>query len=295
VSVGSTKGATDVLRRLKNEVRSSLFRGMEKYFGVHVTPVHYYSPIPKVSELSPDIYTRVGECPGLDFQEPAQFRFLDDVLPPLMAEYTPAANSGLSQVDSVVLYAMIRSRKPSLVVEIGSGESTRISLAALQRNAASGSNGRLVAVEPYPRSFLKAMVGPQLQLIESRVENVALDVFRDADLLFIDSSHVARIGSDVNFEMFEIVPRMKVGALVHWHDIMIPVDYSREWIQSGTKFWNESYVVHAFMLNNKCFRVVWASRYMQVKHADRLRAQFPYFNPQDPEQQLSSFWVERIA
>jgi hypothetical protein len=248
-----------------------------------------------VSELSPDIYTRISDCVGLDFALEDQFRWLDEVFPPLMAEYTPAMNTGLSQIDSLVLYAMIRARKPRLAIEIGSGESTRISLAALQKNAAEGAPGRLIAVEPYPRPFLKAMVSPQLQMIESRVENVSLDVFRDADLLFIDSSHVARIGSDVNFEMFEIVPRLKVGALVHWHDIMIPVDYSREWIESGTKFWNESYVVHAFMLHNKCFRVVWASRYLQVKHPERLRARFPYFRPQDPDQQLSSFWIERVA
>lgn len=86
-----------------------------------------------------------------------------------------------------------------------------------------------------------------------------------------------------------------MGALVHWHDIMIPMNYSKTWIESGTKFWNESYMVHAFMLFNRSFKVRWASRYVQLNYPHELRATFSYFNLNDPYQQLSSFWIERIG
>ena len=98
-----------------------------------------------------------------------------------------------------------------------------------------------------------------------------------------------------DLEILDIVPRLKVGALVHWHDIMIPINYSKTWIESGNKFWNESYMVHAFMLHNKCYKIVWASKYMQVKRPEVLSEIFSYFNPDDPNQQLSSFWIKRLA
>ena len=121
-----------------------------------------------------------------------------------------------------------------------------------------------------------------------------MGVFQDVDILFIDSSHVSRIDSDVNYEILEIVPRLKAGALVHWHDIMIPTEYPRAWIESTNQFWNESYVVHSFLIHNRSFAVMWASRYMQLRHPGQLRATFPFFAPNDPNQQLSSLWVERM-
>lgn len=132
-------------------------------------------------------------------------------------------------------------------------------------------------------------------MIEKKVQDVELKYFAEVDILFIDSSHVAKIGSDVNYEILQIVPQLKVGAVIHWHDIMIPSDYPRKWIESGAMFWNESYMVHAFMLNNNCFRIIWASKYMQIHYPDNLRDTFYYFTPNDPNQQLSSFWIERVS
>jgi hypothetical protein len=284
----------DRLRRIRNSSRRSLFRAAER-LGIHITPVHFYSPIPKVSELKPELFTQPNACVGLDFRVAAQRSYLQSVFPRYFAEYSPPVNTGLSRIDAFVLYALIRERKPKVVIEIGSGESTKIALAALAKNHSEGANGQLIAIEPYPRPFLKAMRDPRLTLVEKKVQDVDVEHFRDTDLLFIDSSHVSKIGSDVNYEMFDIVPRLKVGALIHWHDIMIPMDYSRSWIESGTKFWNESYLLHAFMLFNKSFNVIWGSRYMQVNHAIELRETFSYFDPADPDQQLSSFWIERTA
>lgn len=271
------------------------FRLAESALGLHVTPVHFYSPIPDVSTLDPATYTRVGDCEGIDFNTESQLQTLCEVFPPYQQEYVPAQNSGLARVDAFVLYALIRARRPKLMIEIGSGESTKISLAALARNREEGHASRFLAIEPYPRPFVRELAGEGFELLERKVQEVEVSRFADADLLFIDSSHVAKIGSDVNYEMLQLVPHLKVGAAVHWHDVMIPTDYPQSWIESGRMFWNESYMVHTFMLFNKSFRIVWASRYMQIRQPRLLSERFGYFEPANPDEQLSSFWVERIA
>ena len=280
---------------LKSALLARGFRFAESTLGLHVTPVHFYSPIPDVSALNPAIYDRVGDCVGIDFDANSQLAMVRDLFPRYVNEYVPSRNTGLARVDAYVLYAMIRARRPKLMIEIGAGESTKVSLAALAQNRADGDASRFLAIEPYPRPFVRELAGEGFELLERKVQEVEAARFEDADILFIDSSHVAKIGSDVNYEMLEIIPRLKVGAAVHWHDIMIPADYPKSWIESGRMFWNESYMVHSFMLFNKSFRVLWASRYMQIKHPAPLSECFPYFEPSNPEEQLSSFWVERIA
>lgn len=280
---------------LKDTMVKRGFRFAESALGVHVTPVHFYSPIPDVSTLDPATYTRVSSCEGIDFDAEGQLTLLRDVLLAYRAEYVPFQNSGLARVDAFVLYGLIRARRPRLMIEIGSGESTKISLAALAKNREEGSPSRFLAIEPYPRPFVEALAGKGFELLQRKVQEVPVSRFADADILFIDSSHVAKIGSDVNYEMLQIVPTLKVGSVVHWHDIMIPIDYPQAWIESGRMFWNESYMVHSFMLFNKSFRIVWASRYMQLSQPQPLANQLPFFAPDDPNEQLSSFWVERIA
>ena len=129
----------------------------------------------------------------------------------------------------------------------------------------------------------------------NKVQEIPLSVFQNADILFIDSSHVSKIGSDVNYEMLEIIPSMKLGSIIHWHDIMIPGDYPKSWLENNHIFWNESYMVHTFMLFNKAFKIIWASKYMQTKYPELLSQKFPFFSPDDSNQQMSSFWIERIA
>lgn len=285
----------NVLRNLRTKAKRSFFMMLEKHLKVHATRAHFYSPIPTLGELPPDIHARINDCTGLDWNRGEQLSALETTFARYAGEYLPPVNPGLSQVDAVVLYAFIREKKPRVMIEIGSGESTKISLCALERNEQEGHAFRFTAVEPYPKPFLRDMGNKSFTLMESKVQDVDARFLSQADILFIDSSHVAKIGSDVNYEMLTVIPELKVGALVHWHDIMLPGDYPKAWIESGTKFWNESYMVHSFMLFNKCFKVLWASRYMQLNHSRELKNRFPYFNPEDPDQQLSSFWIERVG
>lgn len=280
---------------LKSTLKSQLFKFAERALKLHITPVHFYSPIPQVSAIGPSSYNKINDCIGLDFQETSQTNFVEEVATKYAGEFSPTENIGLSKMDVYFLYSMIRIKKPKLFIEIGSGESTKISLKALQANQAQGYHYKFIAIEPYPKQYLRELESDNFSLKVNKVQEIPLSVFQNADILFIDSSHVSKIGSDVNYEMLEIVPSMKVGSIIHWHDVMIPREYPKSWIKDNHIFWNESYMVHTFMLFNKSFKIVWASKYMQTKHPELLSQKFPFFSPDDPNQQMSSFWIERIA
>lgn len=143
------------LRDFRNFIKKHTFRLAEKYLNVHIIPVHYYSPIPNVGELKPEIFTKVNECIGIELSIDEQIRKVGPIFLKYQNEYTPPVNGGLSQVDSFVLYAMIRNRKPFVLIEIGSGESTKISLSALSENEKEGTTCHFTAIEPFPKAFLK--------------------------------------------------------------------------------------------------------------------------------------------
>lgn len=288
-----------MLRIVKRKYRSLMhrialggFRFFEKYCHVHVTPVHYYSPIPDTRDLCDADFEKVFSMEGVDLDDAAQLALLEGVFAPYAEEYSPVENTGLSLLDSLILYAMVRENRPARMIEIGSGESTRISLAALERNRAEGFPCRFTAIEPYPKQWLRDADAPDFTLLEKRVETVPLDFFDDADILFIDSSHTVRLGGDVNREILEIVPGLKPGALVHWHDILIPTNYWKDWTFSGNKFWAESYLLHAFLLFNSAFRVEWASRYMLLNHFEAIAAKFDWMRD---SHRCTSFWLRRTA
>lgn len=267
-----------------------MFPLLERGLDLHVTPNDYYSPIPSVKDLPDGIYDRPFSLVGIDMNEAGQMAVLDEVFPLYLDEYTPDPNDGLSLVDAYALYALLRHRKPQRMVEIGGGHSTFVSMAALAANRSEGHPCHFLCVEPYPRGFLREADWPDYELIAEQVQDVPLSVFDGADVVFIDSSHVSKLGSDVNHEMFEIVPRVKPGGLIHWHDIVIPTNYWGDWTQSGTQFWNESYLLHAFLLFNSSFRVLWAARWFRMNHGDLLADRFGFLRP---DHRLTSFWVER--
>ena len=111
------------------------------------------------------------------------------------------------------------------------------------------------------------------------------------DILFVDSSHVSKVGSDVNYEILEILPRLKPGVLVHLHDIFLPFEYPKRWIKELNIFWNEQYLFHAFMAFNCEFQVVWAGSWMHWKYPEKLTAAFPSYDP--ALTQPGSFWIQR--
>ena len=267
------------------------FKFWEKYFSLHVTPAHFYSPIPVTHELDPSVFEKQYDCTGIDLNLTEQLDYLHNTFPKYHAEYTPSENSGLSVVDAFSLYVMIREKKPKVMIEIGAGDTTKISLKALKLNQQEGASYKFYSVEPYPRDDIKALRSENFELIHSKLQDVDIELLSSADLLFIDSSHVSKIDSDVNYEILEVIPKLKIGSLVHWHDIVIPTNYWKDWIDNGNQFWNESYMVHSFMLFNESFKTIWAARYMKLNYAEEMRSAFPYLQG---DHRLTSFWVERV-
>ncbi len=164
-----------------------------------------------------------------------------------------------------MLQAFLRESKPKRVIEVGAGHSTCVMLDTFERHLSPGPE--LISIEPYPERLL-SLIGEEdhgrFELVRSPVQDVELDVFDalDAgDILFIDSSHVSKAGSDVNHLFFTVLPRLSPGVHVHFHDIMNPFEYPKNWIFGG-RYWNEAYLLRAFLQHNNAFEISFWGAYM---------------------------------
>src|SRR5262249_31007940 len=142
---------------------------------------------------------------------------------------------------------------------------------------------RFLCIEPYPRQFLIDGVPGISDLVRHKVEDVPLQFFdslQAGDILFIDSSHVSKAGSDVNYLFFEVLPRLASGVLVHIHDIFLPDEYPKIWVIDQGRNWNEQYLVRAFLQFNAEWEIIWAAHFMGTRHTAAVQAVFPRY-PQD--------------
>ncbi len=108
------------------------------------------------------------------------------------------------------------------------------------------------------------------------------------DILFIDSTHVSKIGSDVNRLIFDILPALPRGVVVHFHDIFFPFEYPLEWLYEG-RAWNEAYLLRAFLSYNKSFKILFWNSYLQAKQLDALNAAYPAMAVGG-----SSIWIKKV-
>jgi predicted O-methyltransferase YrrM len=278
--------------------------------GFHVTPVHFNEPIPDTRELSDEIWANHHLGVGLDFNDSGQQELLTAFCARYRKEWEAFPNKtdgpqtffydqgAFRSVDAEILYAMIRHFKPRRVVEIGSGMSTLLSAAAIRQNRALDQvDCTLICVEPHPPQYLRNGISgiPQFSLLAVPVQSVSLAVFESLeanDVLFIDSSHVLKIGSDVQFEYLQVLPRLKPGVVVHVHDIFLPAEYQRRWIKEEHLFWNEQYLLHAFLQFNSAFKVLWAGSYMHLKYPDLLTTAFKSYDRE--KEWPGSFWMQRV-
>jgi hypothetical protein len=278
--------------------------------GYHVVKIHYYQPIPDSSALADDIWKKESELVGIDMNEKYQFELLNKTFPKFKEEYAfPEKqtnipyeyfqeNSYFAPLDAAVLHCMIRHFQPKRIIEIGSGFSTYVSTkASILNKESSGVECELSAIEPYPNETLKQGFRGLSRLVTEPVEQVELRFFsqlRKNDILFIDSSHVSRIGGDVNYIYLEILPRLNRGVIVHVHDIFFPKEYMREFIFNWGWFFTEQYILQAFLVFNNAFRVMWCSSYMLSKYRDHLQSVFPnYLHEYMQYTPAVSFWMQR--
>ena len=271
--------------------------------GIHITPVSFYSPIPDTNKIPKSTWTKRSAMRGIDMNIIGQLSFLNTVLPKYKQEYDqfPHVSSGnkfefsydnnqFVGLDPIVLHSIVREYKPELIIEIGSGYSTLVSANAARFNG----KGDLICIEPYPRDFIRKGVPGVKQLINKGIQEIDPDFFdqlNENDILFIDSTHVAKIGSDVQYLFLEILPRINSGVLIHIHDIFFPNDYPEVWIKEKNFFWNEQYILQAFLIGNSLFKVHFCAPYVGKLYRDEMVKVFPNYAL---GMGGGSFWMKRV-
>jgi predicted O-methyltransferase YrrM len=292
-----------VLRRLAHDPK---YFELWQSYGFHVTAVHYDQPIPDTRALAPSLWNRVSDLAGVDMREEQQKQLLSEIVARFKDEYTAIPtgastqefryyleNAAFEAVDAEILFGLIRLLKPRRIYEIGSGFSTLLADDALRRNRVDGYSCSFVAIEPYPSTELQAQLPSDFELVRVPVQEVSLDEFEslyENDILFIDSSHVCRIGSDVQYVFLEVLPRIRPGVVVHLHDILMPVEYPKQWVLDWHRFWNEQYLLQMFLSFNTTFEVLWAGQWMHIKYPDLLMKAFPSYKA---GKSPGSFWFRR--
>jgi len=228
-------------------------------------PGHFYSPIISVvniKERQKEIWTKAKNdgIAGIELNTKRQIELLNKLS--LYYKEIPFSeeknnnryffnNNFYSYTDGIILYSMIRHFSPKKIVEVGSGFSSAVMLDTNQ--LFFDSRIKLFFIEPYPINLDKILTENDRKttiLMQTDLQIVPLETFRQLeanDILFIDSTHVAKTGSDVNFIFFEILPILKSGVIIHFHDIFYPFEYPQAWVFGGRN-WNEDYFLKAFLM-----------------------------------------------
>jgi hypothetical protein len=301
-----TRGNIDVMElsqfiatALPSCVHSERFReifALWEQRGFHVTPAHFYQPIPDIESLPETLWSRPGELPGINMNQSLQLDLLRNHFPKFRHEYAdlpaeppPGQKRPFRGVDALVAYCMVRHFQPRLIIEVGSGVSSFVLGLAAARNKKSA----LICIDPFPDRLRHNDGIPALQsLIEKKVQDIEIEFFSQlqaGDVLFIDSSHTVKIGGDVNYLFLEVLPRLNQGVIVHVHDIFFPFEYERDWVMNELRFWNEQYLLQAFLIFNSEFEVLMANNYLNHYFQEDLKVAFPSL----PSCKGGSFWMRR--
>lgn len=259
---------------------------------------HFYSPIVSVKEVKKresKIYCTPGrDLPGINLNEQEQVDLLSYCCEnyyseiPFSEEYTGDTryyynNKYFGHADATSLYCMIRYFRPRKIIEVGSGYSSAVMLDVNERYFDNTIN--LHFIEPYPNRLnrlLRVTDRKSVSITVSDLQDVDCDFFsglEENDLLFIDSTHVSKTGSDVNYLLFEILPRIRKGVVIHLHDIFYPFEYPKDWVIYGNgRFgWNEIYILRAFLTHQDTYQIILFNDFLQHFHKDGLLTTMPNY------------------
>jgi SAM-dependent methyltransferase len=260
-----------------------------------VPPGHFYSPIVDPVEAERYLTSKhteptPAELPGISLDRAEMIRTWTALLPSLTTvPFSDSKSAGFryyfdnpsySWGDGSVLHAMIRVYRPKRIIEIGSGWSSACTLDTVERYLEGACD--LTFIDPYPQ-LLRDIIGDAarnvrvLELPIQQVPEPVFDALESGDMLFVDSTHVLRSGGDVCFELFEILPRLAGGVLVHFHDIFWPFEYPRQWVVEENRSWNELYAIRAFLTNNEAWRIVLFNDYLKKLERGMIEATYPHF------------------
>ena len=277
------------MKILITKIFNRIYLFVEKYLKLQIIRANYSSPAPVLSDLTSGIYEKELPYNGINFDIDSQKNLIDHFCKEYFHEFLPEVNTGLSLVDSFILYSFIRNEKPRKIVEIGHGDTTNIILNAIRKNSAQKCD--FYFIDPFIRrkNLLKKK---EIIGFEKKVQEVPIKFFNDVDFLFIDSSHISKIGSDVNFLMFEVIPSLRSNTIIHWHDIYIPYNYPKSLIENIRRdsMYNESYVVQSFISYNNKFKILYSGKFLQNKVSEYLKKRFSYYLP---KHHLTSFYIKK--
>jgi predicted O-methyltransferase YrrM len=292
---------TEQLRAELDKARSELER-----YRTWVEPGHALSPIPSPEQVKlrePEIYAVPREMPGLNLNEAGQLKLFDELLrfypqQPFKAEQTEGSrywfeNPAYSYSDALLLYCMMRHLRPRRIIEVGAGYS---SAAMLDTNELFFENSiQFTFIEPEPqlfKSLLKASDAERVTVLEKPLQEVETELFNELqpnDILFIDSSHVAKVDSDVNHIFFRILPALKRGVHIHFHDIFYPFEYPLDWVYEG-RAWNEAYLLLAFLQYNSQFQIELFNTYIDWFHKEKYFRDMPLVQKNTG----GSIWIKKL-
>ncbi len=274
-------------------------------FNVGVFPIrnHYYEPqfdnrIPKID------FSEDRNLPGINWNVSGQLELLESFAfskelanipqekPESLEFYLN--NGAFESGDAEYWYQLIRTIKPKRIFEIGSGNSTLMAIKAIGKNIDDDSSYKCehICIEPYEMLWLEEA---GVSVVREKAEEVELSFFsklQENDILFIDSSHIIRPQGDVLFEYLELLPSLNKGVIVHVHDIFSPKNYLKQWLQDEVRFWNEQYLLEAFLSHNSDWRIVGALNYLHHNHYEKLKSAAPFLKP---EREPGSFYIQKIA
>jgi len=249
---------------------------------VTVVPANFYSNIPTLEEIAGSFEYKADVAPPYLDSGIFDGQAMRDELLKLTeysADFNPPkhgdaespdgffwGNDQFPFVDGMAYHAVLRKLKPQAVVEIGSGFSSLVAIDALRRNG----SGRLTCIEPFPRKFLEDRADSgQLNLVREKAQSFddLNDMLQDGDVLFIDSTHTVKIGSDCLHLYLRLLPKIKRRIWVHVHDVFLPFGMPADWARDLHIYWTEQYLLLAFLLDNPKATVKFGAKYHE--HVDR--------------------------
>jgi len=239
-----------------------------------VPPGHFYSPITNAQEVevaitAASLIETHHELHGIRLDRAAMLELWRSIATLARNEAAPHRryhpdNPHFAATDAFVWSGMLRHLKPRQVIEVGSGWSSALLLDTIDEYFEH--KVELTFIEPHP-ALLKGRIGthPEIRIIETGVQSCDLSIFEgldSGDVLFIDSTHIMKTGSDVTHELFEVLPRLKSGVYVHFHDVFWPFEYPRTWSLEENRSWNELYALRAFLTENTSWQIVMFNDYL---------------------------------
>jgi predicted O-methyltransferase YrrM len=307
-------------RALKTLAKSGWHRSFAllQRVGINVLPEHFYSCVPDLGDLGRrSDWRRPRSMYGINQRSiDDQLALLGEWIGPHSdylhshAVYQDAiqgggADGGYGEIEAEVLFGFVASRKPRRVMQIGCGVSTAVMLMAA---AKADYKPEIVCIEPYPSAYLReAESKGLLRLVVEPAQVVDFDAIADLgedDLLFVDSTHAVKPGSEVNYLIHEVLPRLRQGAWVHFHDIYFPYDYARDTLSGDLFFPQESSLLYAFLSGNARYRVEASLSMVHYAAPDDLKRLIPSYQPNDQTDGLggangkhfpSAAWLRCIA